>query len=126
MTFDSNFNYLDRVNFQQLTAYNGAMSLNGDDFTGEGDGDDEEIRISLDLLPPEVQIFTVHLNSFKGNSLKYVRSAYIRLSAQTGIIGTYSITEAGDNIGQLIGCFSKAESNSWYFRSLNRVIPGNC
>lgn len=47
------------------------------------------------------------------------------MSAQTEIIGTYSITEAGDNIGLLIGCFSKAESNSWYFRPLNRVIPGN-
>ena len=124
VTFDSNFNYLNRVNFQQLTAYNGAMSLNGDDVTGEGGGDDEEIRISLDLLPPEVQIFTVQLNSYNGNSLKNVRSAYIRLSAQTEIIGTYSITQAGDNIGLLIGCFSKTESSSWYFRPLNRVIPG--
>ena len=33
--------YLTRVNYQQLVAYNGVISLNGDDLTGEGD--DEEL-----------------------------------------------------------------------------------
>ena len=125
VAFDSNFNYLNRVNYQQLNAYNGAISLNGDDLTGEGGGDDEEIRISLDLLPPDVKILTVQLNSFKNNVLKNVKSAYIRLSTQTEVIGTYSITQAGDNIGLLIGSFSKSNSSSWSFKPLNRVIPGH-
>ena len=124
VAFDSNFNYLNRVNYQQLNAYNGAISLNGDDLTGEGGGDDEEIRISLDLLPPDVKILTVQLNSFKNNVLKNVKSAYIRLSTQTEVIGTYSITQAGDNIGLLIDSFSKSNSSSWSFKPLNRVIPG--
>ena len=125
VAFDSNFNYLNRVNYQQLNAYNGAISLNGDDVTGEGGGDDEEIRISLDLLPPDVKILTVQLNSFKYNILKNVKSAYIRLSTQTEVIGTYSITQVGDNIGLLIGSFSKSNSSSWSFKPLNRVIPGH-
>ena len=125
LTFDYNFNYLNKVNFEKLTAYNGAINLNGDDLTGEGDGDDEEIKILLDLLPSEVQIFTVQLNSFTQNILKNVESAYIRLSTDTEIIGTYSITQGGDNIGLLIGCFSKNISKGWYFRPLNRVIPGH-
>ena len=125
VAFDSNFNYLNRVNYQQLNAYNGAISLNGDDVTGEGGGDDEEIRISLDLLPPDVKILTVQLNSYKNKVLKNVKSAYIRLSTQTEVIGTYSITQAGDNIGLLIGSFSKSNSSSWSFKPLNRVIPGH-
>ena len=125
LTFDYDFNYLDKVNFQNLTAYNGAINLNGDDLTGEGEGDDEEIRISLDNLPPEVQILTVQINSFRGNILKNVKSASIRLSTNEEIIGTFSITEAGNNIGLLIGCFSKEISKGWYFRPLNRVIPGH-
>ena len=103
VAFDYDMNYLDRVNYQQLEAYDGRISLNGDDLTGEGNGDDEEIKIYLDLLPPEVQIITVQTNSFNRNILKDVKSAYIRLSTQTEVIGTFSITQAGDNIGLLIG-----------------------
>jgi len=124
VAFDSNIQYLDRVNFQQLDTYGGALSLNGDDLTGEGGGDDEEIRIRLNGLPDNVKILTVQINSYRGNILKDVKSAYIRLSTETDVIGTYSITQAGDNIGLLIGCFSKTNSNSWIFRPLNKVIPG--
>jgi stress response protein SCP2 len=124
LVFDNNINYLTRVNFQQLEAYNGTINLNGDDVTGEGEGDDEEIRIFLDQLPSEVQIFTVQLNSYTLNTLKYVKSAYIRLSSETDVIGTYSINQAGENIGLLIGCFSKSASNKWSFKPLNKTIPG--
>jgi tellurium resistance protein TerZ len=127
VAFDSNIEYLDSVNFLQLVAYDGAISLNGDDLTGEvsGDGDDEEIRIRLNSLPANVKFLTVQLNSYRGNILKDVKSAYIRLSTETEVIGTYSITQAGDNIGLLIGCLSKTDSNSWIFRPLSKVIPGN-
>ena len=125
LTFDKNINYLTKVNYQQLDAYDGLINLNGDDLTGEGDGDDEEIIVKLDLLPSEVQTFTVQLNSYRGNSLKNVKTAYIRLSTDSEVIGTYSINHAGDNIGLLIGSFSKDTEGSWYFHPLNRVIPGN-
>ena len=125
LTFNANLNWLDKVNYQKLTTYNGAIKLNGDDTTGIGDGDDEEINILLNLLPSYVKIFTVQLNSYRRNSLKNVKSAYIRLSSQSDIIGTYSIDKAGDNIGLLIGYFSKSESNAWYFKPSNKVIPGH-
>ena len=127
VSFDSNIQYLDRVNFQQLSAYDGVITLNGDDLTGEvsDDGDDEEIRITLNSLPGNVKFLTVQLNSYRQNILKDVKSAYIRLSTETDVIGTYSITQAGDNIGLLIGCLSKTDSNSWIFRPLSKVIPGN-
>ena len=81
-------------------------------------------------MPSEVQIFTVQLNNFPENSLKNIKSAYIRLSTDTEVIGTYSINEIGDNIGLLIGCFSKNISKTsntsyeWYIRPLIKVIPG--
>ena len=123
LTFDSNLVNLDKVNFQQLSIYNGTINLNGDDVTGEGDGDDEEINVTLNKLPSDVQIFTVQINSYNSNSLKDVKSAYIKLSADGEVIGTYSINEAGDNLGLLIGCFIK-DSNAWFFRPLNKIIPG--
>ena len=60
-----------------------------------------------------------------------IKSAYIRLSTETEVIGTYSINEIGDNIGLLIGCFSKNISKTsntlykWYFKPLNKVNPGH-
>ena len=125
LTFDNNINYLTKVNFEDLEAYDGAIQLSGDDLTGEGDGDDEEMYIKLDLIPSEVQTFTVQLNSYNGNSLKNVKTAYIRLSTDLEVIGTYSINDAGNNIGLLIGSFTKNTEGSWYFKPLNRVIPGH-
>ena len=76
-------------------------------------------------MPSNVQILTVQLNSYRGNSLRDVKSAYLRLSSNNEVIGTYSINQAGDNIGLLFGYFIKNNnSNSWHFRPLNRVIPG--
>ena len=124
VTFDYNLNHLRHVYFANRKEYNGTIVLNGDDVTGEGDGDDEEIMISLDLLPPGVEIFTVQLNSYRRNSLRFVESAYIQLSADNETIGTFSINDAGNNIGLLIGSFSKSKSNEWYFRPLKKVIPG--
>ena len=127
VVFDSDINSLNVVNFMNLRTYDGSISLSGDDLTGEGSGigDDEEIRIRLDRLSSDSKILTVQINSYKGNILKNVKSAYIRLSTETDVIGTYSITQAGDNIGLLIGCFVKTDSNSWVFRPLNKVIPGH-
>ena len=124
LTFTRNLTYLSNVYFGHLQEYDGSITLSGDDLTGEGDGDDEVITVLLDSLPPEVEIFTVQLNSFRGNSLKNVKSAYLRISTDIEDIGSYSITDAGDNIGLLIGCFFKS-SNSWYFKPLNKVLPGN-
>ena len=125
VTFNSNIDYLKHVNYVILKQYNGAIQLNGDDVTGEGEGDDEEINVTLSRLPSDVEMFTVQLNSYRGNSLKNVKSAYIRLSADSDVIGTYSINDAGNNIGLLIGCFFKNSENEWYFKPLNKVIPGN-
>ena len=125
VTFNSNIDYLKHVNYVILKQYNGAIQLNGDDVTGEGEGDDEEINVTLSRLPSDVEMFTVQLNSFRRNSLKNVKSAYIRLSADSDVIGTYSINDAGNNIGLLIGCFFKNSENEWYFKPLNKVIPGN-
>ena len=130
LTFNNKLEFLIKVNFQELIGYNGTINLNGDDVTGEGEGDDEEINVTLNSLPSDVEIFTVQLNSYRRNSLKNVKSAYIRLSSEEEDIGTFSINKAGNNIGLLIGCFSKIKSNisntsnAWYFRPLNRVIPG--
>ena len=126
VTFDKDINFLANVYFSHLKEYGGVIQLNGDDLTGEGEGDDEEINVTLNRLPSDVEMFTVQLNSFKGNSLKNVKSAYIRLSTDTEEIGTYSVNEAGDNIGLLIGCFYKIttnETNEWFFKPLNKVIP---
>ena len=126
VTFSKSINYLAEVNFQRLREYGGVINLNLDDLTGEGDGDDEEIRVTLNLLPSEVKYFTVQINSFRGNSLKNVKSAYIRLSSGSEVIGTYSINQAGNSVGLLIGCFFKnnGKATGWSFKPLNKAIPG--
>ena len=59
--------------------------------------------------------------------MEKVESAYIRISSNSDLIGTYSMNDVGDNIGLLIGCFYKVTKNTvyeWYFKPLHEVIPG--
>ena len=125
LTFDYNINFLAKVNYQQLEEYNGTISLNGDDVTGEGEGDDEEIRILLDKLLSEVQIFTVQINSYTQNSLKYVKSAYIQLSTIERKRGNRNLFNISSRREYRTINWMQSSSNEWYFKPLNKVIPGH-
>ena len=124
LAFDNNLNYLDFLNWNRIKIYNGAIIYCGDDLTGEGEGDDEQIKILLDEIPHDAQILTVQINDNKKQILKYVKSAYVRIFTDTEIIGIFSITQAGDDMGILIGCFTKDISEGWNFMPLSRSIPG--
>ncbi len=54
LLFDANRQLVDQVWFQQLTSRDGAVQHTGDNLTGEGEGDDESIRVHLDGVSPAV------------------------------------------------------------------------
>lgn len=60
----------------------------GDNLTGEGEGDDEQIRIALDKVPPQIHkiAFTVTIHEAEARSQNFgqVSNAFIRIVNEAG------------------------------------------
>jgi tellurium resistance protein TerZ len=77
--FDTNDRPLDVVWFRQLKSRDGSVNHSGDNRTGAGDGDDEQISVALSSVPADVKSIVFTVNSFTGQSFAQVENAYCRL-----------------------------------------------
>jgi len=124
--FDFQFNVVDTIYFNHKNGLSGSVIHYGDNLTGQGEGDDEVIKVILQQVPRRVQYLAVTINSFKKNSLIRARSAYIRLFTNTYHIGKYTLRRTKDCIGLLLGVFERSQDPYvWYFRVMADPIRGN-
>lgn len=76
-------NEKDFVYFNNLEHPTGSVILSGDNLTGEGDGDDEDLKVVLDKIPADVEklIFAVSIYDAedRGQNFGQVSNAYIRV-----------------------------------------------
>ena len=77
--FDDANKSLDVVWFRQLKSRDGSIVHSGDNRTGAGDGDDEQINVSLQQVPANVKSIVFMVNSFTGQNFAQVENAYCRL-----------------------------------------------
>ena len=73
----------DLVFFGNLKSCSGAVTHQGDNLTGEGDGDDEKINVDLSLVPTDIQKIAFVVNIYDAVKRKQnfgmVSNAFIRL-----------------------------------------------
>lgn len=71
------------VYFGNLVYANGAIQHQGDNLTGEGDGDDEEIVVHLQSIPQDIARLVFTVNIYDANVRKQnfgmIQNAFIRL-----------------------------------------------
>lgn len=101
----------------------------GDNLTGEGDGDDETIRMNLDALPLEYKHILIGVTIFRGNqkrqSFRDVDNAFIRIYDElTGIEICKYRDEFHDEslekaVTMLFGILSRV-GNEWTFNAIGR------
>ncbi|RBO91528.1 TerD family protein [Nocardia puris] len=72
-------NPVDFAYYGQLTSKDGSIRHQGDNLTGEGDGDDEVILVDLTRIPPHVTSLVFIVTSYKGHTFEQVRNAFCRL-----------------------------------------------
>ena len=77
--FDEANKVLDYVWFRQLKSRDGSIVHTGDNRTGAGDGDDEQINVDLQRVPAEVKSLIFTVNSFTGQNFSQVENAYCRI-----------------------------------------------
>ena len=71
------------IYFGQLVSSDGAIHHSGDNLTGDGDGDDEQIRVFLDRLDPRVEVMPIVVTIYealkKRQNFGQVLNAKIRM-----------------------------------------------
>jgi tellurium resistance protein TerD len=112
--------------FNNLTSPDGSVEHTGDNLTGEGDGDDEVIKVNLAAVPADVDkiVFTVSIYEAdsRGQSFGQVRNAYIRVvnQADNAEITRYDLSEdASTETAMLFGELYR-NSGEWKFRAVGQ------
>ena len=125
ISFDSQVNELEIIYHKNTKSKDGNIIHLGDNRTGIGEGDDEVMTINLRNLPQNVASLAVIVNSFKGNSMIGLRSAFIRLFDDDKPIGCHVLGQGTETIGLLLGYFRRDLANrSWLFQVMIYPLPG--
>ncbi|MFE3546322.1 TerD family protein [Nocardia sp. NPDC059177] len=74
---------VDLVCFGQLISDDGAIRHQGDNLTGEGDGDDEVILVDLVRVPAHITTLLFFVTSYQGHTFQQVTNAFCRLVDNT-------------------------------------------
>jgi stress response protein SCP2 len=114
------------VSFTKLTAFGGAIKHSGDNLTGRGGGDDEQIRVALDKLPPAVDALVFTVNSYAGQKFTSVRRAYCRLlDDQSGNeLVRFDLTDSEPRTGVIMATLRRGPDGIWTMRAIGMFHDG--
>lgn len=104
MIFDENNRPVDVVYFGQLKSRDGSIIHTGDNRTGVGDGDDEQIRVELNKVPANIKSLVFTVNSFTGQAFNDIENAYCRVvnSDDNSEIARYTLSAQGSHTAQIM------------------------
>jgi tellurium resistance protein TerZ len=102
--FDQDNKPVDYVWFRQLKSKDGSIVHTGDNRTGEGDGDDEQIAVDLSQVPASVKSLVFTVNSFTGQNFSQVENAYCRILNATNQkeVARYELSVQGAHTAQVM------------------------
>lgn len=94
---------LDLAFFNHLATRDGSVTHLGDNISGRGEGDDEQISIDLAAVHPRVDTMLFLVSSYQGHSLEFVRNAYCRLVDEDGAeLARFTLTEGVPRTGFML------------------------
>ena len=79
LMFDAGGALVDAVWFRQLRSKDSSIEHTGDNRTGDGAGDDEQIKVALDRVPATVKSLVFTVNCFTGQDFSQVENAFCRI-----------------------------------------------
>ena len=114
------------VFFNNLTSPDGSVEHLGDNLTGEGEGDDEEIKVNLVNVPQEVDRVVITVSIYEAESRQQsfgqVRNAYIRVvnQADNAEITRYDLSEDASTETAMIFGELYRNGADWKFRAVGQ------
>lgn len=114
------------VFFNNTTSADGSVTHTGDNTTGEGDGDDEQISVNLATVPAEVDkiVFPVSIYdaATRQQSFGQVRNAFIRIINQAGgtELARYDLSEDASTETAMVFGELYRNGAEWKFRAVGQ------
>ena len=112
--------------FNNLTSPDGTVEHTGDNLTGEGEGDDEQVKVNLAALPAEVDkvVFpvTIYDADSRSQSFGQVRNAFIRVVNASGNaeIARYDLSEDASTETAMVFGEIYRNGADWKFRAVGQ------
>ncbi|MCX5213123.1 TerD family protein [Kitasatospora sp. NBC_00240] len=118
---DGNF-----VFFNNLKSPDGSVEHTGDNLTGEGEGDDEQIKVSLATVPADVAkiVFPVSIYDAENRTQNFgqVRNAFIRVvnQADNKELARYDLSEDASTETAMVFGELYRNGAEWKFRAIGQ------
>jgi tellurium resistance protein TerD len=112
--------------FNNLTSPDGSVEHTGDNLTGGGDGDDEQIKVNLATVPAECDKITFPVSIYdaetRAQNFGQVRNAFIRIinQADNAELARYDLSEDASNETAMIFGELYRNSGEWKFRAVGQ------
>ncbi|WP_342657054.1 TerD family protein [Sphingomonas sp. NY01] len=120
----------DFIFYNNLRSADGSVEHTGDNRTGEGDGDDEALKVDLATVPSDVQKIavsvTIHEGEQRRQSFGMVSNAFIRVvNDVTGReIARYDLSEDASTETAMIFGEVYRHNGEWKFRAVGQGYRG--
>ncbi|MGW6456607.1 TerD family protein [Streptomyces sp. NPDC055078] len=114
------------VFFNNLKSPDSSVEHTGDNLTGEGEGDDEQIKVNLAGVPAEVDkiVFpvSIHEGESRQQSFGQVRNAFIRVVNQAGgaELARYDLSEDASTETAMVFGELYRNGAEWKFRAVGQ------
>jgi tellurium resistance protein TerD len=120
----------DFIFYNNKTSSDGAVEHLGDNLTGEGAGDDEQIVVELDKVPQEVKKMvvgvTIHQADERRQNFGMVSAAFIRVVNQdtNKEIARYDLSEDASTEAAMVFGELYRHNDEWKFRAVGQGFNG--
>jgi len=118
---------VEAVYFRRLESEAHGIRHTGDDPTGEGEGDDEQILVNLEQVGPGIQqiIFVINIYTL-GTSFLQISTPFCRVvdHASGSELCRYSVRNAGSENGLIIARLVREVGGRWAFHALGLPCCG--
>lgn len=120
----------DLIFYNNLRSIDGSVMHMGDNLTGQGEGDDEQIQVDLLRVPPEIQkivcVVSIYEAEARGQNFGMVSRAFIRVcNADNKMeIVRFDLTEEASMFNCMVFGELYRYNNEWKFRAIGQGVPG--
>jgi tellurium resistance protein TerZ len=123
--FDESNRQVDVVWFRQLKSRDGSIVHTGDNRTGDGDGDDEQIIVDLPKVPANVKSLMFTVNSFTGQNFSQVENATCRIvnGVNKSEIARFNLSTLGNHSAQIMAKVYR-HNGEWKMHAIGEIGNG--
>ncbi len=123
--FDDQGNQVDAVWFRQLKSHDGSVLHTGDNRTGDGDGDDEQIVVDLTRVSANVSSLIFTVNSFTGQNFSQIENATCRIvnASNNQEVARFNLSTLGLHNAQIMAKLYR-HNGEWKMHAIGEIGNG--